>query len=202
MGTLNTTESAGRKMKSPPGDIFIYGVHPDTTEEDIVNDLKESDITIELKDIVKKSKPEAGLNSYKISVKSEDLQKALNPNIWPIRVKVREYIYYSKRPQHAQRQGGQGQRQPGHGGHGGGNGGPGTNGGQGSYGGYGDQGVGGYSAPGGHGWQGGYGGHRAVDGGAGQVKGQAMLPGVSGQWNGAPTSNRFETEGFSSAPTH
>ena len=34
VGTLNTNEASGRKMKSPPGDIFIYGVHQDTTEED------------------------------------------------------------------------------------------------------------------------------------------------------------------------
>ena len=44
IGTLNTKEAAGRKMKSPPADIFIYGVHPETTVEDIVNDLEESDI--------------------------------------------------------------------------------------------------------------------------------------------------------------
>ena len=99
LGTLNTNEASGRKMKSPPGDIFIYGVHPDTTEDDIVNDLKASDIIIEVKDVVKKSRPDAGLNSYKISVKAEDLQKALDTSIWPLRVKVREYIYYSRKPQ-------------------------------------------------------------------------------------------------------
>ena len=93
-------------MKSPPGDIFIYGIHPDTTLEDIVNDLKESDILIEQKDILKKSKDGSSLNSYKISVKAEDLQRALDPAIWPMRVKVREYIYYARKPQ---QQGGQGQ---------------------------------------------------------------------------------------------
>ena len=62
---------------------------------------------------MKKSKPEAGLNSYKISVKAEDLQKALDPSIWPMRVKVREYIYYSRRvprPGQSGDQHGQGQR--------------------------------------------------------------------------------------------
>ena len=97
-GTLNTSEVTGRKMRSPPADIFIYGVHKETTEQDIVDDLKESDILIDIKDVVKKSKPEAGLNSFKISVKAQDLQKALDPAIWPMRVKVREYIYFKKKP--------------------------------------------------------------------------------------------------------
>ena len=104
VGTLSTNQRQDRKMKSPPADVFIYGVHPDTTE-DIVNDLKESDIIIEAKDIIKKSKPEAALNSYKISVKAEDLQRALDPSIWPLRVKVREYIYYSRRTPRNQEQG-------------------------------------------------------------------------------------------------
>ena len=30
-------------------------------------------------------------------MKAEDLQKALDPSVWPMRVKVREYIYYAKR---------------------------------------------------------------------------------------------------------
>ena len=50
-------------------------------------------------DIEKKSKQEAFLVSYRIRVKAEDLQKALNPAIWPMRVKVREYIYYSSKGQ-------------------------------------------------------------------------------------------------------
>ena len=87
----------GRKMRSPPADIFIYGVHPDTSEEDIVNDLAESNIMVEVKEVILKSKPEAFLKSFKISVKAEDLQKAFDPSIWPLRVKVREFIYYSKK---------------------------------------------------------------------------------------------------------
>ena len=103
VGTSNSTIS-GRKMRSPPADIFVWGVHPETTLEDIVNDLAESDIKIETKDILKKSKDDAPLNSYKISVPAADLQKALNPEIWPMRVKVREYIYYSNRPKQSNSQ--------------------------------------------------------------------------------------------------
>ena len=46
---------------------------------------------------MKKSKDEAFLKSYKISVKAEDLQKALDPAIWPLRVRVREFVHYSNR---------------------------------------------------------------------------------------------------------
>ena len=85
--------------RSPPADIFVWGVHPDTTKEDIVADLADSSIIITENDIEKKSKNEAFLVSYKIRVKAEDLQKALNPAIWPLRVKVREYVYYSNKKQ-------------------------------------------------------------------------------------------------------
>ena len=95
-GTSNANIT-GRKIRSPPADIFVYGVHPDTTEDDIVLDLAESSIVITAKDVLKKSRDEAHLKSFKISVKAEDLQRALDPSVWPMRVKVREYIYYAKR---------------------------------------------------------------------------------------------------------
>ena len=162
-------------MKSPPADIFIYGVHLETSEEDISNDLKESDIIVDVKDIVKKSKPEAGLNSFKISVKAEDLKKALNPEIWPMRVKVREYIYYSKKPQNSR--GGQPT-------------GPGGPHGRGAQAGQGEQAG-----------QQGQGGQREQDGqaggrGQGGYNGQQSGPGVgqpgAGEWNGIPTHSRFD----------
>ena len=95
---VGTSYQTGRKMRSPPADIFVYGVHPDTSPEDIVQDLACSDIIITAEDIVMKSREEAYLKSYKISVKAEDLSKALDPSVWPLRVKVREFIHYSRRP--------------------------------------------------------------------------------------------------------
>ena len=93
----------------------MSSVHPDTALEDIVNDLAESDIKIETKDVLKKSRDDAPLNSYRISVQASDLQKALNPEIWPLRVKVREYIYYAKRATQHRQNGAQAsnQQQPG-----------------------------------------------------------------------------------------
>ena len=84
-------------MQTPPADIFIWGVHTATTPEDIVEDLATSGIIISTADIEKKSKENAARNSYRISVPAHDLQKALDPGIWPLRVKVREYVYYSKK---------------------------------------------------------------------------------------------------------
>ena len=152
-----------------------------------------SDIIIEVKDMIKKSKQGSGLNSYKISVKAEDLKKALDPSIWPMRVKVREYIYYPRKHQQQQNSGYQGQA--------------------GHYGAHGVQGQGGGAVGGagvghGHGFQphersGVHGqGSGANPGGPGQV-GQGhvggshdqvggLSPQQHGQWNGAPTFNRYE----------
>ena len=47
---------------------------------------------------MKKSNSEAYLSSYTISVKAEDLQKALDPAVWPLRVKVRPFVHYSRKP--------------------------------------------------------------------------------------------------------
>ena len=84
-------------QNSLTADIFVYGVHPDTTKEDIVQDLAFHNIIIEASDIIQKSKEEAFLKSYKISIKAEDLEVALDPGVWPLRVKVREFVHYSRR---------------------------------------------------------------------------------------------------------
>ena len=84
-------------MKSPPADIFVWGVHKETSKEDIKNDLAASDIKVEIKDIIKKSHDDAHVCSYKISVAAEDLEKALCPEIWPLRVKVREFVHFTKK---------------------------------------------------------------------------------------------------------
>lgn len=91
------TMDSGRRMKSPPVDIFVSGVPRDTKKEDIIADLGDSDIKITDTDIVLMSKGTPAVVSFKISVKAEDLDKTLNPNVWPMRVKVREFIHYKYR---------------------------------------------------------------------------------------------------------
>ena len=97
VGTSNNAVQTGRKMRSPPADIFVWGIHCKTTVQEIIADLADSGVIIQEKDVKKKSKAEAFLSSYKISVRAEHLQTALDPSVWPLRVKVREYIYYSKK---------------------------------------------------------------------------------------------------------
>ena len=79
--------------------------------DDIVKDLEESGIKISVDDVEKKSKPEAHLCSYRISVSVKDLEKALDPSIWPLRVRVREYIHYSNKPKQSGPHSGQNSRQ-------------------------------------------------------------------------------------------
>ena len=110
VGTANNTEQVNRKMRSPPADIFVWGIHPDTSIPDIVADLGDSGIIVQERDVEKKSKAEAFLVSYGIRLKAEDLEKALDPRVWPMRVKVREYIHYSTKPRQ-QRAGARGQEQ-------------------------------------------------------------------------------------------
>ena len=81
-------------MKTPPANIFVWGLLSETSKEDIVADLAISGIHIEESNIEKKSKPEAKLSSYRISVPASSLDMALDPSIWPLGVKVREYIFY------------------------------------------------------------------------------------------------------------
>ena len=95
--TGSRTRENSRKMKSPPVDIFVYGVPKDTNKADIVEDLGDSDIFISDSDIILMSKRCPSVVSYKISVKADDLEKALNPDVWPLRVKVREFIQYKGR---------------------------------------------------------------------------------------------------------
>ena len=95
------SDGGNRKMKTAPADIFIWGVHPSTTPEDIVEDLGYSGIVVTVGDIEKKTRQDeerpAGLDSYKITVKAEDLSKALSPDVWPLRVRCRQWVHYSNR---------------------------------------------------------------------------------------------------------
>ena len=63
-----------------------------------MDDLEEADIKITVGDIVQMSKPNEASNviSFKISVPAEDLEKALDPTLWPLQVCVREFIHYRK----------------------------------------------------------------------------------------------------------
>ena len=84
----------GRKMKVPPADIFVWGLLPETSKEDIVSDLGLQGIIVDENDIEKKSHEMAKRSSYRISVPTAFLDKALDPDVWPLGVKVRKFIHY------------------------------------------------------------------------------------------------------------
>ena len=104
-------DSAGnaRRMKTTRADVFVYAVDPDTTVDDIVEDLAYSKIEVSASNVVKKTRAgTTGLDCYRISVKREDLANALNPDTWPAGVRVREWVHYPA-PRTGQEGGGQGQ---------------------------------------------------------------------------------------------
>ena len=97
-GTFNSAGDQGvRKMKVAPVDIFVYGVHKDTTFDDIVEELKYSKIDIVKDDIEEKTREGSNVKSFKISIKAEFLEQALKPETWPLRVKVREWLYFPRK---------------------------------------------------------------------------------------------------------
>ena len=63
----------------------------------LLYNVNEGDIHISVEDIELKSRDNTHVSSYRISVPAEDLVKAIDPTLWPLRVKVREYIYYKKK---------------------------------------------------------------------------------------------------------
>ncbi len=82
------------KLKSPPADIFVYGLTRDTTPAMIADHLADTNILVKPEDIKLMSKGDTSLLSFKVSVKAVDLPTALLPATWPFRVKVREFIHY------------------------------------------------------------------------------------------------------------
>ena len=55
-------------MKVAPVDIFVYGAHKDTTIDDIVEELKFSDILVNKENILEKTREGSNVKSFKISV--------------------------------------------------------------------------------------------------------------------------------------
>ena len=77
-----------------PVDLFIYNVNKDVTEEAITHLMKSSkelDI-IESKSV---SHVEARTKSFRIKVKVEDYEKAMNGETWPYR--VRPYKHFKQK---------------------------------------------------------------------------------------------------------
>ena len=95
--------SLGRKMKTARADIFIYAVDQSTTVGDIVEGLALNQIEVSPSHVVKKTRTDvqSRFDCYRISVKQEDMDKSLQPDMWPMGVRVRQWVHYRQ-------QGGQG----------------------------------------------------------------------------------------------
>jgi len=74
--------------------FFCYGIPKGIIEQDIVDDLDKADIRITIDDIVQMSKPNetSHVVSFKISGVAEDLEKALDPTIWPLSIIGRDIL--------------------------------------------------------------------------------------------------------------
>ena len=57
-----------------------------TIPQDIVDELKYSDIVISIEDIEEKTREGSNVKSFKIAVRAEYAEKALLPETWPLRV--------------------------------------------------------------------------------------------------------------------
>ena len=87
-------------MCSAPADIFIWNVNPKCSVDNIIDDLKASNIHVTKNDITRMtrslpadSNSRPPLDSYRITIQPEDYQKAMNPDVWPERVNVRPWLY-------------------------------------------------------------------------------------------------------------
>ena len=121
----NITGNSGDKGFAAPIDLFVFNVNNEVTEDAIKNHMKDSK-ALELIEVVKVSHNDARTKSFRVKVKSEDYEKAMDCETWPSRVRVRPYRHFKQRREQTGGQFGE-QDRDGHGqqaetvGHGGGN---------------------------------------------------------------------------------
>ena len=92
----NITGNSGDNGFAAPIDLFVFNVNVDVTEDAIKNHMKDSK-SLELLEIVKVSHNEARTKSFRVKVKSEDYEKAMDCQTWPSRVRVRPYKHFKQR---------------------------------------------------------------------------------------------------------
>ena len=92
----NITGNSGDKGFAAPIDLFVFNVNNDVTEDAIKNHMKDSK-ALELLEVVKVSHNDARTKSFRVKVKSEDYEKAMDSETWPSRVRVRPYRHFKQR---------------------------------------------------------------------------------------------------------
>ena len=88
--------SLGSRFRGGPdikdlSDIFVYHVASDVTVGDVKSHLKQEDITVQQLRIDITSNKDAIYKSFRIIAPGIYKDTLMNPEIWPVGVKVREY---------------------------------------------------------------------------------------------------------------
>ena len=84
-----------------PVDLFVFNVNKDVTTDSIVGFMKSSK-GLDILECNKVSHVDARTQSFRIKVKAEDYDKALNGDTWPYRVRVRVYRHFRQRDEGGQ----------------------------------------------------------------------------------------------------
>ena len=79
-----------------PVDLFVFNVNKEITEEGIISYMKDTK-GLEIVECSKVSHTDARTQSFRVKVKAEDYDKALNGDTWPYRVRVRVYRHFKPR---------------------------------------------------------------------------------------------------------
>ena len=79
-----------------PVDLFVFNVNKEVSEDGIVKFMKDSK-DLEILECAKVSHEDARTQSFRVKVKAEDYDKALNGDTWPYRVRVRVYRHFKQR---------------------------------------------------------------------------------------------------------
>ena len=92
----NITGAAGDSSFAPPADLFVFNVNKEVTAETIKTYMKDTK-GLNLEVCEKVSHPDARTSSFKVQVRAEDYDKAMNGETWPYQVRVRPYRHFRQK---------------------------------------------------------------------------------------------------------
>ena len=81
----NKSIKSGKKLI----DLFVFRIHCDVEPEHVVNYIKR-DVNVE--QFVKISHNDAQMQSFKVTVKSDDFETVMDQNFWPAGVRCRRFF--------------------------------------------------------------------------------------------------------------
>lgn len=94
-GNAKSISSENSLSSITPADInlVIFGLSKDTSSDNLVSYVNNHDIKLLKCEVLTKSENAHSL-SYKVSIRSSDYDKIMNPEIWPYRVGVRHFKHF------------------------------------------------------------------------------------------------------------